>query len=82
MVYTILDFCIGMAGNSFSEDDGPRASVPSGDANNVHIDDLFLVMQRSTLTISKIYNELFDKSRAEFISNLSDECGISELRYV
>ena len=42
----------------------------------------FLVVQRSTITMYKIYNELFGKTRAEFISHLSESCDVTELRYV
>ena len=45
-------------------------------------DDIFLTVQRSTLVVGKIYNELFAKSRTEFISELSNLCSVIELRYV
>ena len=45
-------------------------------------DDIFLTVQRSTLVVGKIYNELFAKSRTEFISELSNLCSVTELRYV
>ena len=35
-------------------------------------EDIFLTVQRSTLVVGKIYNELFAKSRTEFISELTD----------
>ena len=35
-------------------------------ANQTDSDNIFLVLHRSTRAIGKIYNELFDKSRADF----------------
>ena len=45
-------------------------------------DDIFLTVQRSTLVVGKIYDELFAKSRTEFISELSNLCSVTELPYV
>ena len=45
-------------------------------------DYIFLTVQRSTLVVEKIYNELFAKSRTEFISELSDLCWVTELWYI
>ena len=45
-------------------------------------DDIFLTVQRSTLVVEKTYNELFAKSRTEFISELSNLCWVTELRYI
>ena len=45
-------------------------------------DDDFLVIQRATNAVSIIYNDLFSKSRSEFINYLSENYDIKELRYV
>ena len=51
--------------------------------SSVILDDIFLILQRSTFTMYKIYNELFGKTRADFISQLSESCDVyTELRYV
>ena len=41
-----------------------------------------VLLQRSTLTMYKIYNELLGKRRADFIFHLSESCDGTELRYV
>ena len=75
-----------MAGNSIAEDISssfnavPAVSqelLPSQEA-----DDIFLTIQRATFAVSKIYNDLFAKSRADFVSELSELCSTSELRFV
>ena len=73
-----------MAGNSTSEGDFSTSSFTSTSVNtsSVILDDIFLVLQKSTLTMYKIYNELFGKTRADFISHLSDSYDVTELRYV
>ena len=45
-------------------------------------DDIFLSIQRATSALSKIYTELFVKSKKEFMSELSNTCDVKELRYV
>ena len=45
-------------------------------------DDIFLTIQRATFAVSKIYNDLFAKSRADFVSELSELCCTSVLRFV
>ena len=51
-------------------------------APSIDCDDTFLVLQRSTSTLHRIYNEHFDKSRSEFMAHLADSCDVIELRYV
>ena len=82
--YAILNLVAGMAGNSTSEGDVPIASFTSTGVNtsSVILDDRFLVLQRSTLTMYKIYNELYGKARVDFICHLSESCDVTELRYV
>ena len=84
MVYAILNLVAGMAGNPTSDGDFSTSSLTSTGVNNssVILDDIFLVLQRSTFTMYKIYNELFGKTRADFISQLSESCDVTELRYV
>ena len=45
-------------------------------------DDISLSIQRATSALSKIYTELFVKSENEFMSELSNNCDVKELRYV
>ena len=42
--------------------------------------DILLAVQKSTLVVAKIYNELFAKSRTELVSELSDLWSVTELR--
>ena len=72
-----------MAGNSNAEDiDSSFTAVPAVSQEllpSQEADDIFLTIQRATFVVSKIYNGLFAKSRADFISELY--C-TSELRFV
>ena len=61
--YTILNLVAGMAGSTSS-----LTSTGVNTSSVIH-DDIFLVLQRSTLTMQKIYNELFGKTWADFISH-------------
>ena len=45
-------------------------------------DNTFLVIQRSTLIVSRTYNELFDKLKTEFLAELSGACDVAGLRFV
>ena len=74
------------AGNSIAEDiDSSFTAVlavsqellPSQEA-----DDIFLTIPRATFAVNKIYNDLFAKSRADFVSKLSELWCTSELRFV
>ena len=82
--YAILNVVAGMAGNSTSEGDASISSFTSTGINisSVILDDIVLVLQRSTLTMYKIYNELFGKARADFIPHLSESCNVTKIRYV
>ena len=84
VVYAILNLVAGMAGNPTSDSDFSTSSLTSTGVNpsSVILNDIFLALQSSTLTVYKIYNELFGKTRADFISQLSESCDVTELRYV
>ena len=72
-----------MAGNSNAEVDMDSSSTSSQDnSNSVNSDDAFLEIQRATVTVSKIYNDYFALTRADFISSLSECCNCYELRYI
>ena len=75
-----------MAGNSIAEDiDSSFTAVPAVSQElmlSQEADDIFLTTQRATFAVSKIYNDLFAKSRADFVSELSDLRCTSELRFV
>ena len=75
-----------MAGNSIAEDiDSSFTAVPAVSQEllpSQEADDIFLTIQRASYAVSKIYNDLFAKSRADFVSELSELCCTSELRFV
>ena len=73
-----------MAGNANNEDENQLSSVISvGDVNAITVpDDIFLSIQRATSALSKIYTDLFVNSKNEFMSELSNNCDVKELRYV
>ena len=75
-----------MAGNAIAEDiDSFFTAVPAVSQEllpSQEADDIFLTIQRATFEVSKIYNDLFAKSRADFVSELSELCCTSELRFV
>ena len=75
-----------IAGNSIAEDiDSSFTAVPADSQEllpSQEADDIFLTIQRATFAVSKIYSDLFAKSRADFVSELSELCCTSELRFV
>ena len=75
-----------MAGKSVAEDiDSSVTAVPAVSQEllpSQEGDDIFLTVQRATFAVSKIYNDFFAKSRADFVSKLSEFCCTSELRFV
>ena len=75
-----------MAENSIAEDiDSSFTAVPAVSQEllpSQEADDIFLTIQQATFAVSKIYNDLFAKSRADFVSELSELCCTSELRFV
>ena len=55
--------------------------VSSQELPSIHdTGDILLTVQKSTLVVGKIYNELFAKSRTELVSELSDLWSVTELR--
>ena len=73
-----------MAGNSNIENEnlGVIASSVGHEDTSLAVDDTFLVVQRSTLIVSTICNELVDKPKTEFLAELSGACDVAELRFV
>ena len=75
-----------MARNSIAEDiDSSFTAVPATSQellSSQEADDIFLTIQRATFAVSKIYNDLFAKSRSDFVSELPELCSTSELRFV
>ena len=75
-----------MAGNLIAEDiDSSFTAVPAVSQEllpSQEADDIFLTIKRATFAVSRIYNDLFAKSRADFVSELSELCCTSELRFV
>ena len=75
-----------MEGNSIAEDtDSSFTAVPPVSQELLPLqeaDDILLTIQRAAFAVSKNYNDLFAKSRADFVSELSELCCTSELRFV
>ena len=75
-----------MAGNSIVEDiDSSFTAVPAVSQEllpSQEADDIFLTIQRATFAVGKIYNDLFAKSRANLVSELSQLYCTSELHFV
>ena len=73
-----------MAGNSNNDHESSEGIATSlgREDTSLALDDTFLIIQRSTMTVSKIYNELFEKPKSEFLAELSGACDIAELRFV
>ena len=73
-----------MAGNSNNEHEnlGIIASSVGHEGTTLAVEDTFLIVQRSTLIVSRIHNELFDKPKTEFLDELSGACDIAELRFL
>ena len=70
-----------MAGNVNNEGESQLSIVMSvGGVSAITVpDDIFLSIQRATSALSKIYTELFVKSKDEFMSELSNNCDVKEL---
>ena len=77
-----MEFVAGMAGNSENSVGESDVSITDIHVSSIDCDDTLLVLQRSTSTLHRIYNEHFDKSRSEFMVHLADSCEMIELRYV
>ena len=58
------------------------ATSLGGEDTSLALDDMFLIIQRSTMTVSRIYNELSEKPKSDFLAELSGTCDIAELRFV
>ena len=71
-----MEFIARMAGNSVGESD---VSITDVHASSIDCDDKFLVLQKSTFTLHRIYNEHSRKSRSEFMAYLADLCDVIEL---
>ena len=73
-----------MAGSSNNEHESLRVTASSVGHEDISlaVDDTFLIVQRATLIVNKIYNELFEKPKTEFLAELSDACDVAELSFV
>ena len=67
-----------MAGNSNNEHESLHVTASSvgHEDKSLAVDDTFLIVQRSTLVVSRIYNELFDKPKTKFLAELSCACDV------
>ena len=72
--------------NSFDDTASQDVMVPaSQDESGAQVEsteDIFLTLQRATSAIGMIYNDFFDKPKADFVASLSDYCTPDELHYV
>ena len=73
-----MEFVARMAGNLENSVGDSDASITDIHASSTDCGDTFLVLQISTSTLHRIYNE----SRSEFMAHLADSCDVTELRYV
>ena len=75
-----------MTGDSIAEDiKSSFTAVPAVSQEllpSQEADDIFFTIQQATFAVSKVYNDLFAKSRADFVSEISELCCTSELRFV
>ena len=77
-----MEFVARMAGNSENSVGESDVSITDIHASGIDCNDTFQILQRSTSTLFRIYNEQLDKSRSEFMAHLADSCDMIELRYV
>ena len=73
-----------MAGNSNNVHKSSEVNATSlgREDTSLALDDMFLIVQRSTMTVSRIHDELFEKPKSDFLAELSGTCDIAELKFV
>ena len=73
-----------MAGNSNNVHESLEVIATSlgHEDKSLALDDMFLIVQMSIMTVSRIYNQLFEKPKSDFLAELSGACDIAELRFV
>ena len=76
-VAAIFVFDVQMAGNSETEDLVQHEAV-----DYQSCDDILLTIQRSTVAVNRIYNDLILKPKSEFTQYLSESNNVIELRYI
>ena len=76
-VAAIFVFDIQMAGNSETKDLVQHEAVEYQSC-----DDVLLTIQRSTVAVNRIYNDLILKPKSEFTQYLSESNNVIELRYI
>ena len=76
-VAAIFVFDVQMAGNSETEDLVQHEAV-----DYQSFDDILLTIQRSTVAVNRIYNDLILKPKSEFTQYLSESNNVIELRYI
>ena len=77
IVAAIFVFDVQMAGNSETEDLVRHEAV-----DYQSCDDILLTVQRSTVAVNRIYNDLILKPKSEFTQCLSESNNVIELRYI
>ena len=76
-VVAIFVFDVQMAGNSETKDPVQHEAV-----DYQSCDDILLTIQRSTVAVNRIYNDLILKPKSEFTQYLSESNNVIELRYI
>ena len=73
-----------MAGNSNNVHKSSEVNANSlgREDTTLALDDMFLIVQRSTMTVSRRYNELFEEPKSDFLAELSGTCDIAEVKFV
>ena len=72
-----------MAGNSNNVHESSEVNTASLglEDTTLALDYMFLIVQRLTMTVSKIYDELFEKPKSGFLAELSGTYDIAELKF-
>ena len=76
-VAAIFVFDVQMAGNSETEDLVQHEAI-----DYQSCDDILTTIQRSTVAVNRIYNDLILKPKSEFTQYLSESNNVIELRYI
>ena len=68
--------------NKIHESSEVNATSLGREDTSLALDDMFLIVQRSTMTAGRMYNEFFEKPKSDFLAGLSGTCDIAELKFV
>ena len=68
--------------NNVHESSEVNATFLAREDTTLALNDMFLIVQKSPMTASRIHNELFEKPKSDFLAELSGICDIAELKFV